>query len=79
MFWVPLKLRIQNNSKQENWVSLFNGKNLNGWDIKIAGHKINDNYKNTFHVEDSMLRIMYDDYKTFDDKYGHLYYKKPNG
>jgi hypothetical protein len=67
----------QNDSKQENWVSLFNGKNLEGWDIKIAGQKINDNYKNTFRVEDSMLRIVYDDYKTFDDKYGHLYYKKP--
>lgn len=64
-------------SKQEDWVSLFNGKNLDGWDIKIAGQKLNDNYKNTFRAEDSMLRIVYDDYKTFDDKYGHLYYKKP--
>ncbi|WP_018613852.1 3-keto-disaccharide hydrolase [Segetibacter koreensis] len=67
----------QNDSKQEDWVSLFNGKNLEGWNIKIAGQKLNDNYKNTFRVEDSMLRIVYDDYKTFDDKYGHLYYKKP--
>ncbi len=66
----------KDNSKLENWVSLFNGKNLDGWDIKIAGQKLNDNYKNTFRVEDSMLRIVYDDYKTFDDKYGHLYYKK---
>lgn len=67
----------QNNSRQENWVSLFNGKDLTGWDIKIAGNNLNDNYKNTFRVEDGMLRCSYDQYKTFDDKYGHLYYKQP--
>src|SRR4051794_37495625 len=67
----------QNDSSQENWMPLFNGKNLEGWDIKIAGQKINDNYKNTFRVEDGMLRVAYDQYKTFDDKYGHLYYRKP--
>lgn len=64
-------------SKQENWISLFNGKDLTGWDIKIAGQDINDNYKNTFRVEDGMLRIMYDQYQTFDDKFGHLYYQTP--
>lgn len=62
---------------KEEWVSLFNGKDLTGWDIKITGEKINENYKNTFRVEDSMLRIVYDEYKTFDDKFGHLYYKTP--
>ena len=70
-------LHAQNNGSSKNWISLFNGKNLNGWDIKIAGEKLNDNYKNTFRVENGMLRVMYDDYKTFDDKYGHLYYKQP--
>src|SRR3954453_6230154 len=67
----------KNDSKSEDWASLFNGKNLDGWDIKIAGQKLNDNYKNTFRVEDGMLRVAYDQYKTFDDKYGHLYYRKP--
>lgn len=70
-------LHAQNNRSSKNWISLFNDKNLQGWDIKIAGQKVNDNYKNTFRVEDGMLRVVYDDYKTFDDKYGHLYYKQP--
>lgn len=65
------------NSTKEDWKSLFNGKNLEGWDIKIAGQKVNDNYKNTFRVENGTIRVVYDDYKTFDDKYGHLYYKYP--
>ena len=62
---------------QQEWLPLFNGKDLSGWDIKIAGQPLNDNYKNTFRVEDGMLRIMYDQYQTFDAKYGHLYYKTP--
>lgn len=67
----------QKNSGKENWESIFNGKDLTGWDIKIAGNRLNDNYKNTFRVEDGMLRIAYDQYTNFDGKFGHLYYKKP--
>ena len=33
------------------WKQLFNGKNLDGWIIKIRGHELNDNYANTFRVE----------------------------
>jgi hypothetical protein len=68
---------VQTSWAQEKWMPLFNGKNLDGWDIKIAGHDVNDNYLNTFRVENGMLRISYDQYKNFDDKYGHLYYKTP--
>jgi len=62
---------------QENWQSLFNGENLDGWDIKIAGRPLNDNYLNTFVIEDSMLRISYDNYDEFGTLYGHLYYQQP--
>lgn len=61
----------------EEWVSLFNGKDLNDWDIKIAGHELGDNYLNTFRVEDSMIRVVYDDYEAFDNAFGHIYYKTP--
>ncbi|MCP9756123.1 DUF1080 domain-containing protein [Lacihabitans sp. CCS-44] len=63
--------------KKSDWQSLFNGKNLDGWDIKISGHDVNVNHKNTFLVEDKMLRINYKEYTTFGDNYGHLYYKTP--
>jgi hypothetical protein len=59
------------------WKPLFNGKDLSGWDIKIAGHPLNENYKNTFRFEDGMVRISYDEYQTFGDKYGHMYYREP--
>ncbi len=70
-------LFAQKKADQTDWQSLFNGKDLTGWDIKIAGQPVNDNYKNTFRVQDGMLRVMYDEYQNFDDKYGHLYYKTP--
>lgn len=67
----------QPDADRREWEPLFNGKDLTGWDIKIAGQPLNDNYKNTFRVENGILRIMYDQYETFDGKYGHLYYNKP--
>jgi hypothetical protein len=67
----------QKKANEKDWVSIFNGKDFSGWDIKIAGQALNDNYKNTFRVEDGTMRIMYDQYQNFDDKYGHIYYKKP--
>ncbi|MCP9235217.1 DUF1080 domain-containing protein [Lewinella sp. JB7] len=61
----------------EDWISLFNGEDLTGWDIKIAGRPLNENFRNTFRVEDNMIRISYDDYENFDEAYGHLYYRQP--
>ena len=62
---------------KEEWIPLFNGKDLSGWDIKIAKQPLNDNYKNTFRVQDSMLRIVYDDYEKFDGRFAHLYTQTP--
>ena len=65
------------NPDQEDWISLFNGKNLDGWTIKIANRPLDENHLNTFRVENQTLRIAYDQYESFDDKSGHLYYKQP--
>jgi len=65
----------QDKSKKGRWIKLFNGKNLEGWKVKIAGHKLNDNYGNTFRVEDGILKVCYDEYEKFDGKFGHLFYK----
>ncbi len=64
-------------AQKEHWIKIFNGKNLSGWDIKIAQHPLNDNFKNTFRVDSGVLRVSYDQYKRFDNQFGHLYYKIP--
>ncbi|PQV48342.1 uncharacterized protein DUF1080 [Jejuia pallidilutea] len=64
-------------TKKETWIKLFNGKNLEGWTPKINGHKLGDNYKNTFIVEDDVLKVSYKNYDSFNNAFGHLFYKKP--
>lgn len=60
-----------------NWIQLFNGRNLEGWDVKITGRDLNDNLGNTFRVEDGLLKVRYDGYRAFDDRFGHLFYREP--
>lgn len=61
-------------AEEENWISLFNGENLDGWDIKIRGHEMGVNYKNTFRAENSILSVNYDEYEKFDNDFGHIFY-----
>jgi hypothetical protein len=64
-------------SEKEEWIRLFNGKDLTGWDIKIKGSALNDNYKNTFRVEDGVMKVSYDEYEKFNNEFGHIFYKEP--
>jgi hypothetical protein len=57
------------------FVSLFNGKNLDGWTPKIKGFEAGDNHLDTFRVEKGILKVSYDKYTRFDGKFGHLFYK----
>lgn len=62
--------------KSGGWIQLFNGKDLKDWNIKIKGHDLNENYGNTFRVEDGLLKVRYDQYTNFNEQYGHIFYKK---
>jgi len=68
---------MQTNKNDLKWISLFNGKDLNDWTVKISKHELNENYANTFRVEDGVMKVSYDGYENFDDQYGHIFYKKP--
>lgn len=62
---------------KDGWITLFNGKDINDWIPKINHHDAGENYGNTFRVEDSIIKIRYDQYDRFNDQFGHLYYKHP--
>lgn len=64
-----------NAQDQQKWIQLFNGKNLDGWTPKIKGYKLGENFGNTFRVEDGLLKVRYDQYDRFDQRFGHLFYK----
>jgi hypothetical protein len=61
----------------QEWQVLFNGKDLEGWIPKLHHHEVGENYANTFRVHDGVIQVNYDEYDTFDERYGHLFYKEP--
>jgi 3-keto-disaccharide hydrolase len=58
------------------WIQLFNGKDLKDWRVKITGYPLNENYGNTFRVENGFMKVAYNAYPGFDEKYGHIFYKE---
>lgn len=66
-----------NEKSDDNWQSLFNGKNLDGWIAKFYHHDLGENYANTFRVVDGKIQVNYDGYSEFNNRFGHLFYKTP--
>jgi len=62
---------------KRDWVQLLNGRDLQGWDVKITGRDLNENWGNTFRVEDGLLKVRYDGYDAFADRFGHIFYREP--
>jgi hypothetical protein len=60
----------------KKWVKLFNGKNLNGWKVKVAGYDLGVNYGNTFRVANGILSVRYDQYDSFKNKFGGLWFDR---
>jgi hypothetical protein len=65
----------QASADREDWLPLFNGKDLDGWTPKITGYPVGENALNTFRVEDGLLKVRYDEYDAFKERFGHLFYK----
>ncbi|MDO3386665.1 DUF1080 domain-containing protein [Gilvimarinus sp. SDUM040013] len=64
-------------SESDDWKSLFNGEDLDGWVVKIHRHEVGENYANTFRVVDGVIQVNYDDYDGFGDRFGHIFYQQP--
>lgn len=61
---------------ESQWIQLFNGRDMESWDIKIRGFELNDNFGETFRVKDGLLTVSYDQYEAFDNRFGHIFYKE---
>ena len=64
-------------SRSEEWIQLFNGKDLDGWIPKFAEMPVGENHHDIFRVEDGMLKVSYDEMDEFDGRFGHLFYHVP--
>ena len=57
----------------EQWIPLFNGRNLDDWTPKFAGHAVGGNPGRVFRVEDGLLKVSYADVDEFDGSFGHMF------
>ena len=64
-------------ASDDEWVPLFNGRDLTGWTPKITGSVLGEDPWETFRVEDGLLTVGYDDYEEFGGRFGHLFFEKP--
>lgn len=62
-----------NNPDAEEWVDLFNGKDLSNWSPKVRGYPLGENALDTFRVKDGIMQIRYDNYDEFGGKFGHIF------
>lgn len=44
--------------------------------MKINGYPLNENFGNTFRVEDGKMVVRYDQYDEFKERFGHIYHKQ---
>jgi hypothetical protein len=58
-----------------DWIPLFDGKSLDGWVPKITGYDAGVNFGNTFRVENGVLKVAYEQYDRFANRFGHLFYR----
>jgi hypothetical protein len=64
--------------KGQRWITLFDGKTLNGWVPKVAGYPVGEDPLQTFRVKDGTIVVDYDKYGgKLDGRFGHLFYKDP--
>jgi hypothetical protein len=73
---VTLGQEAASKAQPNDWIQLFNGKNLDGWTVKITKHKLGENFRDTFRVENGLLKVSYDKYDALDGQFGHLFYKE---
>lgn len=72
---ISLSCSQNQESDETEWISLFNGKDLQGWTPKFTNYELGENVNNTFRVQDEVLRVSYDEWENFDRTFGHLFYK----
>jgi hypothetical protein len=70
-------LFAQNDPNREEWLSLFNGRNLDNWIVKIRGREAGVNFGDTFRVQGGVLKVGYEKYAAFNEQFGHIFYKQP--
>ena len=76
LFIFSMVTALSSFKEDEEWISIFDGKTLDGWTPKIKRHKSGENFNNLFRVEDGVIKVSFDKFGDFDEDFGHLFYKE---
>lgn len=60
---------VSRKEAENEWVQLFNGRDLEDWIVKVHHHDVGVNFGNTFRVEEDMIKVRYDQYRDFNDQF----------
>src|SRR5437762_7020047 len=63
-------------AERQDWLQLFDGKDLKDWTPKFSHHDLGENYNDTFRVEDGLLKVRYDKWTSWNGEFGHIFYKR---
>ena len=62
--------------ESSEWMQILGDDNFDDWTVKITGCELGENYANTFRIKEDILKVRYDEgYDTFENRFGHLFYK----
>ncbi|MCC7463540.1 MAG: DUF1080 domain-containing protein [Gammaproteobacteria bacterium] len=60
------------------WISLFDGRTLDGWTTKIVGYPAGEDPLQTFRARDGAIYVSYDKYGgRLASRFAHLFYRMP--
>lgn len=76
VLWAICSCATQKKMAGGQWIQLFNGRDLKDWTVKIKDHPLYENVKNTFRVENGVMKVSYDQYDDFKEQYGHIFYNQ---
>jgi hypothetical protein len=74
IFAMALWAQAAGAQEPQDWIQLFNGRDLTGWIPKIRGYDAGENFGNTFVVRDGKLAIDYSAYPEYKERFGHLFW-----
>lgn len=75
IFCQPAAADVDFTKVEGEWEPLFNGKDLDGWVPKVVGSPAGENVGDVFRVEDGKLCVAYDQWKTYEQRPGHLIHR----
>ncbi|MFT5033545.1 MAG: hypothetical protein ACI9OO_001478 [Bacteroidia bacterium] len=60
----------------EGWLTLFDGKSLEGWTPKFTGYPAGENFAQTWQVRDGSIIATYENYPAWNGEFGNLFYEQ---